>query len=279
MTEQPDVIKAWDESGRYWEKYGQTIRAMFEPISVALMEAARIGDQDSVLDVAAGVGEPSLTIAARRPGAAIFSTDPTASMIRGAKKEAARLRLPNVCFAQCVDEALPFGERSFDAVVCRFGVMFFRDPLLGVRELLRVVKAGRRVATAVWGASEDNPFHHSVADLISIYVPSPPAGPDDLGAFRFAQPGKLAAVFQQAGAAAVSDDVLNFTIEVDKTPEEFWYLRSEMSENARDKIKKLPDDRKARLFEDAMKVLPRFYSSGRMRFPARILIVTGTAHR
>ena len=275
MSEQTDIIKTWDESGCYWDKYGPIIRTMFERVSIALMESAGITNSDRVLDVAAGVGEPSFTIANRRPGARIVCTDPTASMIRGARKEAARIELPNVCFAQCVDNALPFGNALFEAVVCRFGVMFFRDPVAGLREMLRVTRPGGRVAAAVWGASEANPFHHSFADVLARYVPSPPAGPDDAGPFRFAQPGKLAAVFQNAGAVRVSGELLRFTVEVDKTPEEFFYLRSEMSDTAREKIKQLSEQQRTRFFEDAMKVLPAFFSNGRMRFPAEVLIVAG----
>ena len=60
---QSKASRSWDESGRYWDKHGQTIRAMFEPISIALIDACKIRANDSVLDVAAGIGEPSLLIA------------------------------------------------------------------------------------------------------------------------------------------------------------------------------------------------------------------------
>lgn len=277
--EQSKVAQAWDESGRYWDKYGQTIRAMFEPISLALLEAAHIGENHRVLDVAAGVGEPSLTIATRAPSTHVYCTDPASSMIRGAKKEAARLHLANVHCAQCVADALPFRDACFDAVVCRFGVMFFPDPAGGIRELLRVVKTDGRVSCAVWAASEVNPFHYVSADIISKYVPLPLVGPDEPGAFRFAPPGKLAAVFERAGAVQVKENALRFTIEVDKSPEEFWQLRSEMSEISREKIKRLSAEDRGRLTEDALKVLPKFFSNGKMRFPAEVLIVTGTPGR
>ncbi len=280
MSDEPSkVALAWDESGHYWDKYGQTIRAMFEPISLALLEAAHIGENHRVLDVAAGVGEPSLTIATKIPSAQICCTDPASSMIRGARKEVARLQLTNVHCAQAVADELPFRDSCFDAAVCRFGVMFFPDPADGIRELLRVVKSDGRVSCAVWAASEVNPFHYVCADILSKYVPLTLVGPDEPGAFRFAPPGKLAAVFEMAGAVQVKENVLKFTIEADKPPAEFWQLRSEMSEIIREKIKRLRAEYRKWLTEDALKVLPQFFADGKMRFPAEVLIVTGTPGR
>jgi SAM-dependent methyltransferase len=274
--EQSKVLKSWDESGRYWEKYGQTIRAMFEPISRALMNAAQVGENHRVLDVAAGVGEPSLTIARTKASAEVWCTDAVWPMIEGARKEAARLALSNVRFTQCVSDALPFRDAFFDGAVCRFGVMFFPDPASGVREILRTLKPGGRTAFAVWGAAEANPFHYVVTDIISKYVPPKPLGPDDPGAFRFAPSGKLADVFKKAGASQVDEHVLRFNIEAERTPETFWQLRAEMSEANRDKIAKLSAGDKARLAAEATTVLSNFFSNGKMRFAAEVLVVTGS---
>ena len=59
-------VEAWNESARYWEQHAATIRAMFEPLSAALIKAAALEPakaEQSVLDVAGGTGEPALRIA------------------------------------------------------------------------------------------------------------------------------------------------------------------------------------------------------------------------
>src|SRR5262249_39996002 len=156
--------------------------------------------------------------------------------------------------------------------VSRFGIMFFPDPEAGIREMLRVLKDGGRVAAAVWGAADVNPFHSVMSDAIAKYIPPVPAGANDPTAFRFAEPGKLAAVFKRAGARQVAQDALRFTIDAKKTPEEFWQLRAEMSDTNREKLSKLTAGQRQNLERDVLRVLPQFLSGGMMRFPAEVLI-------
>src|SRR5216684_3053535 len=145
------ALRAWSESAPYWHKHAAMIRAMFEPLSDALIQDAAIGPGKSTLDVAAGTGEPSLRIAeACGASAAVTCTDAVADMVAAAKHEAGRRSLRNVTFARCAAEALPFRAGWFDAVVCRLGIMFSADPIASLREMLRVLEPGGRLALAVW---------------------------------------------------------------------------------------------------------------------------------
>ena len=84
-------LRAWSESAPYWDKHASTIRAMFEPLSDALIEDAALGPGKSALDVAAGTGEPSLRIAeVCGPSTSVTCTDPVADMIAVAKRETRR---------------------------------------------------------------------------------------------------------------------------------------------------------------------------------------------
>src|SRR5262245_3612087 len=134
-----DVLREWRESAKFWEKHAQTIRTMFAPVTQALIEEAGIIEGDTVLDVAGGPGEPALTIAEIvGPTGSVTSTDAVAEMVQAAEREAVQRRIKNVSFRECSVDSLPFDDKSFDAAVCRLGVMFFPDPLAGLREMLRV---------------------------------------------------------------------------------------------------------------------------------------------
>jgi ubiquinone/menaquinone biosynthesis C-methylase UbiE len=191
---QPDqeVIKRWSGSAPFWEKHRDIIGQMFAPITQALVEDGQIGTQHTVLDVATGPGEPALSVAALvGPEGKIFGIDPIPEMIAGARRAASRLGLKNVQFDVASADRLPFPVDTFDAVISRFGVMFFPSPIDAAREMLRVLKPGRKLALAVWHFAERNPFHYSLSRVIDRHVDSPPPAPDALDAFRFASPGKL----------------------------------------------------------------------------------------
>src|SRR5262245_898045 len=186
------VIEAWAESAQYWEKHYKVIRAMFGPVTDALVEAARIAAGQRVLDAAGGSGEPSLTLAELvGPAGHVDYADPISGMMAIAERQALSRGLTNISFHCAPAESLPFGADSFDAITCRFGAMFFADPISGLKEMLRVLKPGGIMALAVWREREVNPFFGIVADVVAKYVEAAPDDPNAPGAFRFASPGSL----------------------------------------------------------------------------------------
>jgi ubiquinone/menaquinone biosynthesis C-methylase UbiE len=137
---------------------------------------------------------------------------------------------------QCVDERLPFASNRFDRTLCRLGAMLFPEPLSGLREMLRVNRPGGRVTLAVWHSREANPMFHLVTDCLARYVYLPAEVPDTPGLFGFARRGVLANLLDHAGAEDVTERLLEFSIEATVSLDEFWTVRSEMSEMLRDKL-------------------------------------------
>ena len=131
---QPDqeVINRWSGSAPYWEKHGEIIEQMFAPITQALVEDAQIGRQHAVLDIATGAGEPALSVAAWvGPEGKVFGIDPVPAMVAAARRATERFGLKNAQFDVAFADHLPFPADAFDAVISRFGVMFF--PLRSTR--------------------------------------------------------------------------------------------------------------------------------------------------
>ncbi|HKP36625.1 MAG TPA: class I SAM-dependent methyltransferase [Pyrinomonadaceae bacterium] len=276
-TPNDSVLQEWRESARYWEQHAPTIRAMFAPVTRALIQDADIRKGKYVLDVAAGPGEPSLTIAdVVGPTGSVMCTDAVPAMVEAAQREAQRRGTTNIRFRQASADSLPFGESTFDAAVCRLGVMFLPNPLAGLSEMLRVTKGNGRISLAVWGKSEQNPFSYSITQIVSRYIESPPQDPNALSAFLFAEPGALARVLKQAGARNVTERLLQFHIEARITPREFWEMRSQTSGTLREKLEKLPSQKADEIAREVEEGLSEFFPGNQMKFPAQMLVVTGT---
>ena len=272
-----DVINRWSDAAPFWDKHCEIIRQMFAPVTAALNQEGLIGGGSTVLDIATGPGDPALTIASSvGPTGRVFGIDPVPKMVEAARREARHLGLKNTQFDVARADQLPFSADTFDAVVSRFGVMFFPSPVAAVREMLRVLKPGGKLALAAWYLAEENPFFSVVSRVIERYVDSPPPAPDAPDTFRFASPRKLRAVLEQAGMLVPTERILQFTIEVPISGEDFWKLRCEMSETLGKKIATLSTEQLVDARHQALEAFSAYSADCGLSFPAKVLIVSGS---
>src|SRR5438874_1405505 len=274
--EQNKVLQAWQLSAPYWDKYRALITQMFALITTGLIEEAEIGFGHNVLDIGGGSGEPSLTISGIvGPTGSVMYTDPAAGMVESTQAEAGRRGLNNVQFRQCSADDLPFPDGTFDVAVSRLSAMFFADPVIGVRQALRVVRDEGCVSFTVWGPKAANPFFSTINDVFDRFVESEDPDSDAPDAFRFAPRGKLAGILENAGARNVIERHLNFQVEAAMSFDQFWRLRTEMSESLRTKMAGLMPAQLPTVKQAAADAAQRYFVSGKMSFPAEALIVSG----
>jgi ubiquinone/menaquinone biosynthesis C-methylase UbiE len=273
---QPNDKKNWNESAPYWEKHRDLIRHMFAPITEALVREAGVRVGDTVLDVATGPGDPALSVAEMvGPSGKVIGIDPVPGMIEGARRAAAGVILQNTQFEIASADALPFPIDTFDAETCRFGVMFFPSPLDGIREMLRVLKPGKRLAFAVWSFGDNNPFHHTLSRVVERYVAPPRLPPDAPEAFRYAAPGKLKSVLAEAGAAELAEHVLRFSIDAPLSVEDYYAMRCEWSDKLRQNLATLSAEQSSAAKDQMLRAFSEYQTPRGMSFPAEVLIVSG----
>ncbi|HEX7882848.1 MAG TPA: class I SAM-dependent methyltransferase [Afipia sp.] len=153
---------AWS-SGDY-AVVGTTLQIVGEELCEAL--DLRAGQQ--VLDVAAGNG--NITLAAARRWCDVTSTDYVPALLERGQERARAERL-NITFREADAEALPFADKSFDAVVSTFGVMFTPDHNRAASELVRVCKPGGKIGLANWTPEG---FIGQLFKTIGKHLPPPP---------------------------------------------------------------------------------------------------------
>ncbi|HEV8574752.1 MAG TPA: methyltransferase domain-containing protein [Dehalococcoidia bacterium] len=276
MSQQDEVISRWSSAAPFWEKHHEIIREMFGPVSEALIEDAGVVSGSSVLDVATGPGEPALRIAeVVGPAGEVVGADPAVAVIETARRMASQRSLKNVRFEVAGADSLPFRDDYFDAVISRFGVMFFPSPVNGIREMLRVLKPGRTISFAVWHYLDNNPFHYCLARIVDRFAPEPELPPDAPNAFRFAAPGKLRSIVGEAGARDVSERLFRFSINAPLTVEDFWNLRCDMAAKLRQRLAALPTAALIELKKQALDAFRSYMKGAGVSFPAEVLIVSG----
>lgn len=138
------------------------IPALFAPWPPLVADAAAIRAGQRVLDVACGTGILTRTVAERvgETGAAV-GLDVNTGMLAVAARHAADIE-----WREGAAEALPFEDHSFDAVVSQFGLMFFEDQRAAVREMVRVLRPGGRLAVAVWDTLDNTPGYAAMVALL-----------------------------------------------------------------------------------------------------------------
>ncbi len=145
---------------------------IFEPYAADLAERVDKLLPQRLLETAAGTGIVTGELSKRlASGATIVATDLNPAMLAVA---ADKVKASNVTWEQADATALPFGDASFDAVICQFGVMFFPDKVTGYREARRVLRPGGHFIFNVWDRIELNEIPQTVSDAVAACFPGNP---------------------------------------------------------------------------------------------------------
>ena len=156
-----------------WEKWDSVIMDQLGPVGTAMIERLEIADEQQHLDIAAGTGEPGLTIARLAPRGHVVLTDLSAEMLDIATRRATAQEITNFETRVCSADDLPFGDATFDSVSVRFGYMFLPDVAGATAEFARVLKPGGRLCSAVWVKPEENPWTTILMQAIATEVALP----------------------------------------------------------------------------------------------------------
>ncbi len=191
----------WDQMAQGWSDSGAVIRPWLDKATQAMLGMAGVGAGSHVLDVAAGAGDQTLDIAERvGPQGHVLATDLSPKILRFAAQQAAAAGYRNVEVRVSDGQQLQIEDSSFDAVVCRLGLMFFGDPLQGLREMARVLKPGGGVCTMVFGAPQANPCVTTLMSTALRHAGMPPRDPFQPGGLlSLGKPGLIDELFKEAG--------------------------------------------------------------------------------
>jgi SAM-dependent methyltransferase len=172
---------AWDDTAEGWKRWWPTFERAAQTVNDRLVELAGISAGYRVLDIATGSGEPALT-AARIVGRSgrVVAVDMSPGMLAIARERIDAAGLHNVEVIESDAESLNLDASSFDAVLCRWGLMFMPDLDGVIRAMYRALKPGGRFATAVWSVADKVPMLGLAREAIRRItgIVPPPNAPD-----------------------------------------------------------------------------------------------------
>ena len=200
-----DRARMWSSVAPAWAEHASYVDRRSAGLTAAMLVRTAPRPGERVLELACGAGGLALAAAPLvGPGGEVVASDvsPEMTAIAAARARAAGLDqvTPRVLDLQAIDEP----DAAYDVVLCREGLMFAPDPTRAVAEIRRVLRPGGRVAIAVWGPRERNPWLGVVLDAASAVLGRPMPPPDVPGPFALTDAGALATALRDADLAGVS---------------------------------------------------------------------------
>lgn len=196
----------WDRHAQGWNDESGKIRQWLREATDAMIEMANIRVGARVLDVAAGTGDQTLDVARRvGPTGTVLATDLSPAILAFAKENARRAGYDNVETLAADGETLAIADATFDAAVCRLGLMFFPDPGRGLRAIHRALKLGGMACTMVFSAPDKNPCVAILMSTALKHAGLPPRDPYQPGSLlSLGKAGLIDELFCKAGFSRVA---------------------------------------------------------------------------
>lgn len=279
MDRQQEIIReqqkeTWNKFSAGWKKWDSITMDWLKPMGVEIISLLQLKNSDLVLDVAAGTGDPGLTIASMINDGKVIITDLAEDMLAIARERAALRGINNIETMVCDVCQLPFPDNTFDAISCRFGFMFFPDMLLAAKEMVRVLKPGGRIATSVWNGPENNFWVTATMDTINrnMELPTPPQGSP--GIFRCAENGLMSDLFLQAGLKNISQREITGKLNC-KTTDVYWELITEIAAPVVAGLSNAKDEMKAKIKDEVYQTMNQKFPDGNILINSSAQVIYG----
>jgi SAM-dependent methyltransferase len=266
----------WNKDAAAWRRWNPTLDDWYGEVTRQMLDLARIQPGQRVLDIAAGAGEPSVSAAERvGPGGYVLATDISEGIVDLALQVARERGFKQIETRAMDGEKLDLPDASFDAVVCRLGLMYMPHPVAALGEWRRALRAGGRVAVVVFSTPDRNGWGAPAISIIRRRAQLPPPVPGQPGPFSLGGPGVLEGAFRQAGFATPEIRAVPVPLRMATTTEYIRFAReafgafnammAHLSPEARESVWKE--------VEDSMR---SFESSGGFEVPGECLVGAAT---
>jgi ubiquinone/menaquinone biosynthesis C-methylase UbiE len=265
----------WQAAAEAWYRWSDTLNQWLGNATVRMLEMAGVSIGQRILDIAAGAGEQSIT-AAKKVGHSgyVLATDISANILEFAKEMANNAGLRNIETKVMDGENLALEDETFDAVISRVGLIYFPDQQKALKEMLRVLKAGGKVAAIVYSTPEKNKFFSVPVSIIRQRAKLPPPLPGQPGPFSLGAEGVIEKAFSQAGFVNVKSVLVNSPL-VLPSAKECVRFEKESFGALHQMMSGLSDTEKESVWEEIERELKKFETVNGFMGPCEMVVAVG----
>ena len=204
-----DIRTQWEGAAPGWARWEATVATWMAPATETMLTMAGVDVGARVLDLASGAGSQTL-LAARRVGAQghVVASDIADTMLHHVRENARAAGLANVTTLAGAAEDLDVAAESFDAVICRLGLMLFVDPAKALVAMWRALRPGGKVAVVVFTTPAANAFMAHPMQILLRHAGKMPPAPGQPGIFSLGVPGVIERLFADSGFVGVEQRTL-----------------------------------------------------------------------
>jgi ubiquinone/menaquinone biosynthesis C-methylase UbiE len=271
--------EGWDSVAEGWKEWWEPIEKGAQKLSQRLIELAKIKPGQRVLDVATGIGEPSISAAkVVGTGGHVLATDISRQMLAIAKERARFLGLQDIIeFKESDAENLDLTNSLFDAALCRWGLMLLPNLEAAIGKIYSSLASGGRFAAAVWADATKVPVISLATRIIGsqIQMSAPQQGVPN--PFSLAETNKLENSLARAGFRDIHIDTVIVTFEFESGEDYCRYCQA-VSASARIALSKETEERKEDVWRRVAEEAARNYGStnGLIKMDNESICIVGT---
>ena len=281
----PDEFKAqqrqmWDNAAAGWQAWWPTFEHGAQKVSDKLVQLAEIKPGDWVLDIATGIGEPAVTAARKvMPDGKVVATDISPQMLAIAKTRAKSLGLDSVIeFREIDGEKIDLPEltaKKFDAVLSRWGLMFFPNLPAGLVRIRQMLITNGRLSAAVWSAPSKVPWLDLAFATVRRQINALAPPPGEPGPFALADIDTLKRLFSEAGFKDIKIDTFQITFEFD-SPESYTKLHQHTATRIHAMLASHTDEVKKQAWNSITEAVWQYADShGRVNLDNEVICIIG----
>lgn len=266
-----DEARAWNSIADGWHAWMPRMRKWYSPATEVMLDLARLSLGSRVLDIAAGDCDQSIAAAGRvGPDGHVLAIDVADGLLEIGARFAREAGLRNVETRVMDGGDLDLPDASFDAVICRFALMYLPDPVNALRGIKRVLRSGGRVSVVVYGVNGSPEFPVALS-AVRRQLGLAEARPRAHG---LGEPAVLERTLTAGGFADAEVHALTLPIRMASADECILYLKA-TSPTVKDLTSPLPEDERRKVWDAVRAALSVFVSDRGFEVEHKILVAAG----